>query len=106
MRWADELRRLLRRLKKEPISEEPGGLSCMEAAERLFEWLDGELESELGSRVGEHLETCARCYPWLMFERSFRAAVASAARVDRAPDALRQRILSQLEGEGSSNPGS
>jgi mycothiol system anti-sigma-R factor len=104
MRWADELRRLLRRPKKDPMTEEPGGLSCQEAAERLFEWLDGELEPELGARVGEHLETCARCYPWLVFERSFRAAVAGAARVDRAPEALRRRILSQLKQEGS-DPG-
>lgn len=101
MRWADELRRLLRHPKKEPMHQEPGGLSCQEAAGRLFEWLDRELEPELGARVGEHLETCARCYPWLVFERSFRAAVAGAARVDRAPAALRQRVLSQLEEAGS-----
>lgn len=100
MKWTEELKRLLLRMRKQPPVEEPGGISCEEAAERLFEWLDGELDPEMEARVGTHLEACARCYPRLLFEKSFREAVARAARDGRAPEELRRRILEGLESEG------
>ncbi len=100
MKWVEELRRLLQRVGKEPPSTEPGGIACHEAAERLFEWLDNELESDMHGRVGIHLETCARCYPRLLFEKSFREAVERAAHDGSAPEDLRQRIMTSLESEG------
>lgn len=103
MSWADELRRLLARVRKQSPNGGDGmegGVSCHEAAERLFEWLDGELDGEKEVGVGTHLETCARCYPRLVFERSFRAAVTRAAREAEAPGDLRNRILQALEEEG------
>lgn len=104
MNWNDELRRLLSRLRREaPAPTEngmEGGITCHEAAERLFEWLDGELEGDTEASVGTHLETCARCYPVLMFERSFREAVTRAARESEAPEDLKDRILRVLEEEG------
>lgn len=100
MKWVEELRRLMQRVGKEPPAAEPGGISCHEAAERLFEWLDGELGPEEHERVGTHLETCARCYPKLMFEKSFREALARAAEDESVPEDLRERILESLETEG------
>jgi anti-sigma factor (TIGR02949 family) len=100
MKWTEELRRLLHRMRKQPPEEEPGGISCWEAAERLFEWLDGELDEDTEERVGTHLEACARCYPRLLFEQSFREAVARAVGHEGAPEQLRERILEQLETEG------
>lgn len=102
MSWADDLRRLLARLKREPPAEgNEGGVPCHVAAERLFEWLDGEIDDpELAAGVGTHLETCARCYPRLRFERSFREAVRRAAREETTPDDVRARILEALEAEG------
>lgn len=104
MKWTDELRRLLRRRKTRAASDEPGGISCQEAAERLFEWLDGELDPDMNGRVGTHLEACARCYPWLVFERSFREAVSRAARDHEVPSELHDRIIASLEEEGMSSP--
>jgi len=99
MSWVDELRRLLGRMKK----ESPGGISCQAAVDRLFEWLDGELDDpELAAQVGTHLETCARCYPRLAFERSFREALERVADGEKTPDELRTRILESLESEGFS----
>ncbi|MDZ7779010.1 MAG: zf-HC2 domain-containing protein [Gemmatimonadota bacterium] len=97
MTWTDELRRLLRRRKGQPRNDEPGGISCEEAAERLFEWLDNELDPNMEERVGTHLETCARCYPWLVFEQSFREAVSRAAQHHDVPPELRDRIIASLE---------
>lgn len=101
MKWIDELRKLLRRVGGEaPTGEAPGGLSCHETVELLFEWLDEELEPELDDRVATHLEICARCYPLLTFERAFREAVARATGDEKAPDELRDRIMESLETEG------
>lgn len=99
--WRDDLRRLLRRILRQPTGGMEGGVSCHEAAEQLYEWLDGELESAPAStRVGLHLETCARCYPVLVFERSFRKAVTRVAIGTETPGELRDRIQRVLETEG------
>jgi mycothiol system anti-sigma-R factor len=101
MSWMDELRRLLRRARREERTEGmEGGISCHEAAERIFEWLDGELDPETERSVGTHLETCARCYPRLVFERAFREALARVAEDESAPEELRDRIVRALEEEG------
>jgi len=106
MKWIDELRRLLQRAQRQGATPAPppdgreGGISCLEAAEHLYEWLDAELDPDMTTRVGIHLETCARCYPFLVFERSFREAVTRAAEQEGAPKDLKARILKSLEAEG------
>jgi anti-sigma factor (TIGR02949 family) len=104
MSWTDDLRRLLRRVLSRPSDGMEGGISCREAAEQLYDWLDGELEPEAASRVGTHLETCARCYPFLVFETSFRQAVTRAAQSTETPEDLRDRVLEALETEGMPPP--
>ncbi|MEX2531854.1 MAG: zf-HC2 domain-containing protein [Gemmatimonadota bacterium] len=103
MSWVNELRRALDRIRGQaPADAEgiEGGISCEEAAERLYEWLDEELDPEMSERVGTHLEVCARCYPVLVFERSFREAVQRVAHADLAPQEVRDRILHQLASQG------
>jgi len=102
MNWMNELRRILGRARKEPaMAPPPGHVTCEEAAERVFEWLDGELEEEMAARVGTHLETCAHCYPMLRFEQGFREAVTRAASgIGGAPSDLESRILKALDAEG------
>ena len=36
-------------------------MNCHEIRENLSAWLDGELDPELTSLVGEHLESCGEC---------------------------------------------
>lgn len=105
MQWMRELRRLLRRAQDDPAREDPpGGISCEAAVEHLFEWLDGELARDKEAQVAAHLETCARCYPLLTFERAFRQAVTQATGDEKAPDELKERIMSSLESEGYREP--
>ncbi|MEX1258962.1 MAG: hypothetical protein WEG36_15310 [Gemmatimonadota bacterium] len=54
----------------------------------------------VADRVGAHLETCARCYPMLAFEKSFLEAVSSVADDAPPPDRLKERVLRSLETEG------
>ena len=76
------------------------GISCEEALEQLFEYLDGELEGESREQVARHFEVCRRCYPRLRFERSFMEAVQRVERGEHAPAGLRNRILEVLDEEG------
>ncbi|TVP78883.1 MAG: mycothiol system anti-sigma-R factor [Gemmatimonadales bacterium] len=103
MNWVRELRRLLKEARGKRTDDPDGlegGLTCQEAADHLQEWLDSELDEEMAARVGVHLETCARCYPRLAFERAFREAVERAARAEKAPPDLKARVLQALESEG------
>ena len=50
-------------------------ISCDEAAARLFEFLDGELESASEDEVRRHLDVCERCYPRVQFEKHFLEGV-------------------------------
>jgi len=77
--------------------EEPGRpremISCQEALSAVYDYLDGELEDAPADRVREHFEACARCYPHLRLEESFRAAIRGASGADRVPVGLRERVL-------------
>lgn len=79
---------------------DPGMISCQEALDRLFEYLDGELEGFTREQVAHHFEVCRRCYPRLQFERAFLEAVRRAERGEEAPPHLRERILGFMEEEG------
>lgn len=98
----DELKRLLRRLGLAGHDGSDGGemISCEEALESLFEYLDGELREEDRERVEQHLEICRRCYPRLQFERSFMEALRRVRSGRKAPRELRGRILETLRAEG------
>lgn len=92
------LRNLLRGRGAAPASY--GMISCREALERLFEFLDGELDEIAAKQVEEHLRVCERCYPHLVFEQSFRTAVRRAFRGERAPEEVRTRILEVIHSAG------
>ena len=76
-----------------------GMISCHDALERLFEFLDGELGESEAAKVQEHLRICEMCYPHLVFEQSFRDAVRHAHEGQRAPEVVRARVLELLQQE-------
>ncbi|MGE3601666.1 MAG: zf-HC2 domain-containing protein [Dehalococcoidia bacterium] len=103
MKWIEEFRRLLQSATgKPPLGAPSGGITCQEAAAAIFDWLDGELPADRAKLVGDHLETCAVCYPRLVFERSFLEAVSRASRVSEVPAGLRARVVGALAAEGFS----
>jgi anti-sigma factor RsiW len=56
-------------------------LTCREALDRLYEYLDGELGGAWDERVARHIDDCPPCRSRFRFERSFLDAVAAAGRV-------------------------
>lgn len=72
-------------------------MSCEEALERLFEYLDGELDTSDTARIEEHLEICKACYPRAQFERSFLEALERVKKTDAAPERVQARVMVVLE---------
>jgi len=97
LNWINELRRLLLRVRGE--QPEPVA-TCSEAVEKVVEWLDGELDADEEKRIGGHLETCARCYPAVRFQRAFREALERAAAVDPCPESVREEVMQALQERG------
>jgi len=71
-------------------------ISCRDALELIYEYLDGELEDVPEEQVRAHFEACQRCFPRLKLEESFRAAVRRATRGRAAPPELRSRVIALL----------
>lgn len=66
-------------------------VNCEEVIEKLFEFLDRELDEATQREIERHLETCRGCFSRAAFERRLRARVAEAAEI-KAPDTLRRRV--------------
>ncbi len=83
----------------------PKPISCQEALERLYEYLDGELTARSSDDVRHHIEVCEACYPDVRFTTEFRDALHRAARGQPlCPDELRRAIGAMLERERSAGP--
>lgn len=78
----------------------PSTAKCREAMDRLFEYLDGELDGATEAEIAEHFRVCTNCYPALAFEESFREALLKVRPGQPAPQSVRDRVLEVLQGEG------
>lgn len=68
-------------------------ISCREALERLYGYLDGELTPESAEEVRRHVQVCDACYPQVKFTTAFRDALHRAALGQPVcPDALRRKV--------------
>lgn len=79
---------------------EPPMLTCHEALERLYEFLDGELSSQEMASMEAHFHVCSRCYPVLQFESAFLEVLERVRSREKCPSELRSRLMSALEAEG------
>lgn len=71
-------------------------ISCRDAVNLLYEYLDGELTDVSEEEVRKHFEVCRRCFPHLKLEETFLAAVHRATQGGGAPEELRGRVMSLL----------
>ena len=81
------------------------GVTCMEALERIYEFLDGELDASQAAEIEEHFEKCTLCYPHLKMEERFRARLCTAISKSDVPPGLRERVLEILDGADSDDGG-
>lgn len=78
------------------MTEGPRRLDCREAADRLYEYLDGELTPADDAAVRAHLAECAGCFSLFGFESAYLRFLEARTRARHAPPALKRRILDQL----------
>ncbi len=78
---------------------------CEQTVRRLWDYLDGELETVDLSAVDAHLAACEQCPPHFVFEHRFLQAVRSSRVATLTPEptktrALRERVVARLAAEG------
>lgn len=78
----------------------PGGIDCGGVMERLYEYIDGELDEATIEKIRKHLSVCQRCYPRYDFEKAFLRFLEDHGRTS-APPELRRRIFATILQEES-----
>lgn len=67
-------------------------MNCQQVLQRLWQYLDGELDAEISGQVARHLEECRRCFSRAQFERHLRAMVRRSCESEEAPQDLKERM--------------
>ena len=71
-------------------------MECEEVLERLWEYLDHELDPEEAATLRAHLVGCAGCYPSFRCDHAFLELLAGLQRRCSAPPAFVAAIRAQL----------
>ncbi len=71
---------------------------CSDAVERLYHYLDGELDEARMAMVKRHLDECLPCLEAFDFEAELRQIVARKCR-EPVPEQLRVRITLAIQAE-------
>ncbi|MBA2424803.1 MAG: zf-HC2 domain-containing protein [Actinobacteria bacterium] len=75
-------------------------ISCAEAVEQLWEYLDGALIEQDRAAIEEHLSFCRRCCGEVEFADELRVFLAREAS-EEIPDEVRARLITTLDGLGT-----
>ena len=86
------------------MTEGQHDIDCLEALDRLYEYLDEELTPVRAEKVREHLEKCAPCLAVSEFESAYLKFLEARAKAREAPEALRKRVLERLLFEPDASP--
>jgi anti-sigma factor (TIGR02949 family) len=82
--------------KNTPGTTRPG-IGCLEAIEKLYAWLDGELNDDASVEDFEHhLSHCRSCYSRAEMEQALTDHIKKTEK-SRASDALKSRLRDLLE---------
>jgi mycothiol system anti-sigma-R factor len=76
-------------------------ISCVEALEKLYEYLDGELDGASHRDVQHHFSVCKRCYPHLQLEERFLDLLHEAGGEVNTPAHLKDQVLELLATEAT-----
>lgn len=71
---------------------------CDDAVQRLYHFLDGELDDQRRVDIKTHLDECLPCLEAFDFEAELRMVIAQKCR-DEVPAHLRERIIQALSQE-------
>jgi mycothiol system anti-sigma-R factor len=72
-------------------------MTCQEAVKRLYEFLDRELDNVTAAQIETHLDLCRLCCDHLEFERKMKELIHNSCISEKAPQILKDKILSKLK---------
>ena len=82
------------------VQDHPGGedaaADCEHVLERVYEFIDNELDSASGDTIRRHLSDCEPCLDKYDVEQAVKKLVARRCGGDTAPAHLRDKVLGQL----------
>jgi len=67
-------------------------MNCEETLEKLWQFLDKELDGASSGELERHLEECRHCFSKAEFEQRLRAIVRRSCSGEQAPSELRERL--------------
>ena len=77
------------------MSGDAGHPDCSDVLDRVYEYVDGELSSDVVESIREHLAECAPCLRQYDLEAVLKQLVRRSCQ-DRAPETLRLRIIARI----------
>jgi mycothiol system anti-sigma-R factor len=75
---------------------EPHDTDCSEVLERVFFFIDNELDEANLSQIQRHLDECGPCLEKYDLERTVKALVARSCS-EHAPESLRTKVLLRIQ---------
>ncbi|WP_310962597.1 mycothiol system anti-sigma-R factor [Nocardioides terrisoli] len=72
--------------------DQHGATDCSEVLDRVFFFLDNELDQADCTEIQQHLDECGPCLAKYDLERTVKSLVARSC-TEVAPDGLRQRVM-------------
>ncbi|ETK31984.1 mycothiol system anti-sigma-R factor [Microbispora sp. ATCC PTA-5024] len=70
---------------------------CSEVLDRVYTYLDGELDSGRCAEIRQHLDECGPCLEEYGLEEAVKRLVAKHCGCDPMPEDLRARVLTRIE---------
>ena len=78
----------------------PHETDCREVIDEVYLYLDGEIDTIAARLIRDHLDECAPCLRQFGIEQEVKLLVARCCGSDRAPEALRIRVLAAAHRAG------
>jgi mycothiol system anti-sigma-R factor len=75
---------------------EPHETDCREVLDRVYEYLDGEMNVIDLNKIRVHLDECAPCLKEYDLDVALKALVRRSCACEPAPEALRERIMVKI----------
>jgi len=75
---------------------DPHETDCSEVLDRVYEYLDGELDALAGGKISQHLDECGPCLSEYDLDVVLKALVRRSCGGDCAPEQLRAKIMLRI----------
>ena len=80
----------------EHSADEVAADDCEHVLERIYQFLDHEIDTASGDAIRAHLAACEPCLDKFDVEQAVKSLVSRCCGGDTAPSQLRNKVLAQL----------